>query len=124
MLCAGAKEPEAGFQLLKYLTLEDGARLYAQMTGFFPANKQLYDEWFDSVTKVPTIALTREELEQVVANSFQYGFPTPGKTLDRYPELNQAWTQTSAPIWNGEVSAAEGLQAVQERFEAMIATWT
>ncbi|GAB4563930.1 MAG: hypothetical protein Kow0047_13230 [Anaerolineae bacterium] len=124
MLSAGAKEPEAGFLLLKYLTTENGARLYSQMTGFFPANKKFYDEWFDNVMKVPSIALTRDELVQVMANSFAYGYATPGKTLDRYPELNQAWSQTSAPIWNGEVSAAEGLAAVQERFKTMIATWT
>ena len=39
MLSAGAKIPEAGFDFLKYLALENGSKIYAEMTGFFPANK-------------------------------------------------------------------------------------
>ncbi|MCD6291277.1 MAG: extracellular solute-binding protein [Anaerolineae bacterium] len=124
MLCAKAKHPKEGFQLLEYLTLGNGAKLYAEMTGFFPANKTFYDIWFDSVSKVPSLALTRDELVQVVSNSFKYGFATPGKTLDRYPELNSAFSQTTAPIWNGEVSVPEGMDVVQKKFESLIATWT
>ena len=122
MLSAKAKEPKAGFTFLKYLALENGAKLYAQLTGFFPANKQNYDLFFDSVIGIPNIAMTRDELKQVILGSFQYGYPTPGKTLESYPEWNQAFTQTTAPIFNNEAAVGDGLKAVQKKFESIIAT--
>ncbi len=122
MLSAGARHPEEGFRFLKYLALEEGARLYAEITGFFPANKNNYDIFYDSVLEIPNIAATREELQQVFDGSFQVGYVTPGKTLDGYPELNQAYTQTTAPILNNETSVPEGMKAVQEKFESIIAT--
>jgi multiple sugar transport system substrate-binding protein len=122
MLSAGARYPEAGFDFLKYLALENGAKLYAEMTGFFPANKQNYNIFFDSMLSIPNIALSREGLEQVFTTSFALGYPTPGKTLDGYPELNTAFNQTTAPIWNNETPVEEGLVALQTQFETIIAT--
>jgi multiple sugar transport system substrate-binding protein len=122
MLSKGAKEQEAGFELLTYLTVGKGAEHYARITGFIPANKELYPIFFDSIEAVPNLALSREELEKAVKDAFAYGYATPGKTLDRYPEWNSAYNQTTGPIWNDEVSVEEGLQAVQERFDQIIAT--
>lgn len=122
MLGAGAKEPEAGFQLLKYLALENGAKLYAEITGFFPANKENYGIFFDATMNIPNIVLTRDELEQVILGAFSHGYVTPGKTLDSYPEWNQAFNQTIGPIWNDEVSVEEGLQQVQQQFETIMAS--
>ena len=122
MLSKGCKNPEAGFQLLTYLTIDKGAEDYARITGFCPANKTYYPIFFDSLTQIPNLAMTREQLEQVVKQSFEYGFVTPGKTLDRYPELNKTYTQTTAPIWNNETSVEEGMQGVQQAFENLIKT--
>lgn len=122
MLSAGSAEPEAGFTFLKYLALEEGAQLYAEISGFFPANNQNYDVFFDSIMNIPNGALSRDELQQVLLGSFEYGYPTPGKTLDSYPEWNNAFNQTTAPIFNNEIGVAEGLQAVQTQFESIIAT--
>jgi len=122
MLSAQARELEAGFTLLKYLSLENGARLYAEISGFFPANKDNYDVWYDSTMEIPNLVLSREELQEVTLGSFEHGYPTPGKTLDQYPQLNQAFNQTSAPIWNNEATPAEGMAAVQEKFESIIET--
>ena len=120
MLSADAPHPEEGYQLLKYLGLENGAKLYAEISGFFPANTENADIWFDATMSIPNIALTREELVQVVQDGFPQGYVTPGKTLDSYPEWNQAYNQTTAPIWNDEISPEEGLQAVQAQFETII----
>lgn len=122
MLSSQAQNPEAGFTFLKFLGLEEGARLYAEIAGFFPAHKENYDIWFDSNLGIPNIAMNREQLEEVMIGSFAQGFPTPGKTLDRFPELNQAFNQTTAPIWNNEVGVEEGMAAVQEKFESVIAS--
>lgn len=122
MLSAGAQEPEAGFQLLKYLALENGAKLYAEITGFFPAHKDNYNVFFDSTMQIPNLVLSREELEQVILGAFSHGYVTPGKTLDSYPEWNSAFNQTTGPIWNDEVAVEEGLQNVQQQFETIIAS--
>jgi multiple sugar transport system substrate-binding protein len=122
MLSKGAKEPDAGFDLLTYLTVGKGAEHYARITGFIPANKTLYPIFFDSMEEIPNLAMTREDLEKVVKDAFSFGCATPGKTLDRYPEWNSAYNQTSGPIWNDEVSVEEGMKAIQERFEQIIAT--
>lgn len=122
MLSAGARNPEAGFDFLKYLTMENGARLYAEITGFFPANKENYDIFFDSMLSIPNNAMSREGFEEVFLSSFKHGYVTPGKTLDSYPEWNTAFNQTTAPIWNNEVSVADGLATLQTQMEAVIAS--
>ncbi|MEM7533116.1 MAG: substrate-binding domain-containing protein [Chloroflexota bacterium] len=122
MLSAGTPHPEEGFELLKYLGLGNGAKLYAEISGFFPANKDNYSVWFDSTMSIPNIVHTREELETVVLDAFTYGYVTPGKTLDSYPEWNRAFNQTIGPVWNDEATPEEGLQAVQAQFESIIAS--
>ncbi|MEM7030491.1 MAG: extracellular solute-binding protein [Chloroflexota bacterium] len=124
MLSAQAPEQEAGWSLLQYLALENGAKLYAEMSGFFPANKQNYNIWYDSTMSIPNLVLSREELETVTLGSFVHGYPTPGKTLDQYPQLNRAFNQTMGPVWNDEATPAEGLASVQETFLSIIETGT
>jgi multiple sugar transport system substrate-binding protein len=122
MLSEGAAHPEEGFTFLKYLTLENGAKLYAEIAGFFPANKNNYDIFFNSMLGIPNIALDRAQLEQAILSSFEFGYPTPGKTVESYPEWNTAFNQTTAPMFNNEADVPSGLQALQEKFESIIAT--
>ncbi len=120
MLGKGASEQEAGFTFLKYLAVDRGAELYARITGFFPANRNNYPIYFDSLMDIPNFALSREDGETVLLDAFKHGYVTPGKTLDSYPEWNRTFNQTIAPIWNAEVSVAEGLQNVQSQFASVI----
>ncbi len=122
MLSAGAKFPEAGFDFLKYLAMENGSKLYAEMTGFFPANKENYGIFFDAIQAIPSFAMTREGIEEVFSTSFALGYPTPGKTLDGFPEWNTAFNQTTAPMLNNETTVAEGLVTLQTQMETIIAT--
>lgn len=122
MLGKGAAEQEAGFTFLKYLAVDRGAELYAQITGFFPANKNNYSIYFDSLMDIPNMALSREDAETALLDAFKYGYVTPGKTLDSYPEWNSTFNQTMGPIWNAETSVADGLQQVQAQFESVIAS--
>ncbi len=122
MLSKGCKHPEEGFKFLTYLTIGKGAEHYARITGFIPANKTYLHIFFDSVMESGNVSQTRETIEQVVRGAYEYGYVTPGKTLDRYPEWNKAYNQTTAPIWNDEVTVEEGMQAVQEKFENLIKT--
>ena len=120
MLTANCKHPAEGWKFLRYVSLEEGARMYAETTGFFPAKKDLYDIFYDSVMKAPNFSMSRDELVKVMTGGFQGGYPTPGKTLDRFPELNTAWTQTTAPMKNGEATVPDGMAAVQEKFQSLI----
>ncbi len=69
---------------------------------------------------IPNIAHSREDVETVLLDAFNYGYVTSGKTLDSYPEWNRTFNQTIAPIWNAEVSVEEGLQNVQPQFASVI----
>ena len=120
MLGKGAKEQDAGFRFLQYLAVEKGAELYAKITGFFPAHKENYPIYFDSLMNIPNFALSREDAETALLDAFNYGYVTPGKTLDSYPEWNRTFNQTMGPIWNAEVSVADGLAQVQAQFESVI----
>jgi multiple sugar transport system substrate-binding protein len=120
MLGAKAKNPDAGFKFLRYVALENGAKLYAESTGFFPAKKDLYNIFFDSIMKAENFANSRDELVKVMTGGFATGLASPGKTLDRFPELNTAWTQTTAPMRNGEATVPDGMKAVQAKFKSLI----
>lgn len=122
MLSAGSAHPEEGYTFLKYLGLENGAKLYAEIAGFFPANKENYDIYFDSALNIPNLAVDRAGLEQAILGPFDTGFPSPGKTLESFPEWNTVFNQTTAPIFNNETSVADGLSALQANFEATIAS--
>ena len=122
MLSQGAAHPEEGFKFLTYLTVGKGAEHYARITGFISANKTLYDVFFDAIAEVPNLAMSKEQLRKTTLAAFDYGYVTPGKTLDRYPEWNQAYNQTTGPMWNDEVSVEEGMATVQEKMENLIAT--
>lgn len=120
MLCAKSKNPDAGWKFLKYVGLEEGAKLYAEVTGFMPAKKDLFDLFYDSVMKAKGFSMTREDMIKVFTGGFKDAFPTPGKTIDRFPEFNTAWNQTTAPIKNAEVKVEEGMKAVQAKFKSLV----
>lgn len=120
MLCSKSKNPDAGWKFLKYVGLEDGAKLYAEVTGFMPAKKDLFDVFYDSIMKAKNFSMTKEDLVKVLTGGFKESFPAPGKTIDRYPELNTAWNQTTTPIKNNEISVAEGMKAVQAKFKSLL----
>lgn len=120
MLSANCKYPNEGWKFLKYVGLEAGAKMYAETTGFFPAKKELYNIFYDSIMKAANFSMSREDLVKVLTGGFAGGFPAPGKTLDRFPELNTAWNQTTAPMKNGEATVPDGMKAVQAKFKSLI----
>lgn len=120
MLSANSKNPDAGFKFLKYIGIDNGATLYAKIAGFFPANKKNYDVWYDATMAIPGFSMTRDELKKVVEGGFTHGFPTPGKTLERFPELNTIFNQTTSPIFTGEAKVADALKNTQDQFATLI----
>lgn len=119
MLGAKCKQPQEGFAFLKYLAFGNGARLYAAFSGCLPANRNLYPVWFDAMMKT-NCGMTRADLEKAVVPALDYGFETPGKTLDRFPDLSKVYGQAVAPIWTGERSVQDALDACQKGFEVLI----
>ncbi|HLH74301.1 MAG TPA: extracellular solute-binding protein, partial [Chloroflexota bacterium] len=116
----GAKHPAEGYQFLKFLLLGNPTVDYVQTVGEWPARLDLYDQAIKAIAGLPGMTQTEEEIRQVVTGAFDHGFETPGKTIDRYVEFNNAWVQTSAPIWTGQASAADGLKQVQAKMQTLV----
>jgi multiple sugar transport system substrate-binding protein len=115
-----AKQPEAGFEFLKYLTMGPPATGYSEGTGFFPALLSLYDKAVASYAAIPGASQSKEEIKAVLTGAFSHGYVTPGKTLANYNEFNTAWGQGTSPIWNGQATAAAQLPKVQQKFQNII----
>lgn len=120
MLSANSKNPDTGFKFLKYIAIDNGATLYAKIAGFFPANKKNYDVWYDATMAIPGFAMTRDELKTLTEGGFTHGFVTPGKTLNRFPELNTIFNQTTQPIFTGEAKVEDALKNTQAQFKTII----
>lgn len=69
---------------------------------------------------IPNNAHSREDVETVMLDAFEYGYVTPAKTLDSFPDWNGTFNQTIAPIWNAEISVEDGLKNVQAQFANVI----
>ncbi len=120
MLSSKSKNPDAGWKFLKFVGLEDGAKMYADTTGFMPAKKDLFNNFFDSIMKAEGFGMKREDLVKVLTDGFKVSFPAPGKTIDRFPEFNTAYNQTTGPIKNNEKPVEVGMKEVQAKFKSLI----
>jgi ABC-type glycerol-3-phosphate transport system substrate-binding protein len=115
----GSKAAEAAYRFVAFLATGERARGYTQGAGTFPANRALYDGWYDETLKIPGFALSRTELRSVMEGAMPGGFPSPGKTLHRQRDFDRAFDQAFAPVRNGEQPAATGLRQVQTQIEAV-----
>jgi ABC-type glycerol-3-phosphate transport system substrate-binding protein len=114
----GTKGAEAAYQFVLFLATGDRARGYTEGAGTFPANRSLYDGWYDETLKTPGIALTKAQLKSVMEGAMSSGYASPGKTLHRQRDVQAAFAQAFAPIRNGEVPPSTGLRDVQTQVEA------
>jgi multiple sugar transport system substrate-binding protein len=115
----GTKAADAAFVFVAYLATGDRASGYTEGAGTFPANRQLYESWYDTQLKIPNLAMTKAELKDVMEGSMAAGFASPGKTLHRQRDLVGAFGQAFTPIRNGDQPAATGLRDVQTQIEAV-----
>jgi len=122
-LGAQCAHPDEGFDLCRYIGLEEGCEAHAIHSGFFPSNAEYQSYWFDAVENT-NLAMTREQLEEVCIKSLdlRYAFCMPGKNIDRFPEWNKVFGQTTGPIWSAEATVEEGLQACQDAMADKIAS--
>ena len=116
----GAKQIDEGWQFLKFLTMDTPAEDYSQSTAFWPTRVDLWDKSAAAYAKIPGATQSADEIKKVITGAFAQGFVTPGKTLDRYVELNNAWTQTSATIWTGQTPVPDGLKQVQAKISSIV----
>jgi multiple sugar transport system substrate-binding protein len=114
----GSKGPEAAYQLVLFLATGDRARGYTEGAGFFPANRALYESWYDEQLKLPGIALTKAQLKAVMEGAMTSGYASPGKTLHRQRDVQMAFAQAFGPIRNGQQAPSTGLRDVQTQVEA------
>ncbi len=118
-LGAKCKQPAAAWKFIRYMGVEEGAAIHTKLSGNFPANPKVEKYWFDSVAEGP-IDMKREDLEKSCHDALKYAFPMPGKTIDKFPEWNTVWSQTTAPMFAGEKSVKDALAECQKGFEQKI----
>jgi multiple sugar transport system substrate-binding protein len=106
----GSKNPEAAFQLVKYLTTGPGQRSIAINLAAPPADQTLLPEWFKNFPNVKP-----EDMETVYKGAIAHARETPSSLLYGYGPVEDTYNQVLAPVWNGDKSAAEVLPEAEKQ---------
>jgi multiple sugar transport system substrate-binding protein len=105
----GSKHPQEAFTLVQYLTTGPGQRSIALELAAPPADQTLLPEWYKKFPSVPA-----NELEQVYKGALENARETPASLLYGYIQVEDVYNQKTAPVWNGEKSAAEVMPEVDK----------
>ncbi|MCE7982828.1 MAG: extracellular solute-binding protein [Caldilinea sp. CFX5] len=112
-----SKEPASAFELVKYLTTGPGQKSIALDLAAPPADQTLLSEWYKNFTTVDAA-----DLEQVYKGAIERAQETPASLLFGYIQVEDVYNQVTAPLWNGEKSAAEVLPEVDKAAEEALQT--
>jgi multiple sugar transport system substrate-binding protein len=101
-ITTATKHPQEAFELVKFLITGPGQNSIALDLAAPPADQTLLPEWYKNFATVdPT------ELEQVYKGAIEHAQETPASLLYGYIQVEDVYNQVTAPIWNGEKTAAE-----------------
>jgi ABC-type glycerol-3-phosphate transport system substrate-binding protein len=118
-LVKGSKAPDAAFAFVAFLATGDRAAGYTEGGGYFPANRSLYDAYYEGILKTTGFGMTKAQLQEVMQGGVENGYPSPGKTLHRQRDYDSAYGKAIAPIRDGGQPASIGLRDVQQQIEAV-----
>ncbi len=116
-----SKNPDAAWELIKYLASQDGQKDYAKSTGRPPTRVDAFDPWLDQIMALPGASFKSKEALREVATGF----------LADYENSEDHWivsVGTLAPLLNevttklltGEGSAQTILTAAKPRADAIL----
>jgi multiple sugar transport system substrate-binding protein len=105
----GSKVPQQAFKLVQYLITGPGQRSIALELAAPPADQTLLPEWYKKFPNVPA-----NELEQVYKGALENAKETPASLLYGYIQVEDVYNQKTAPVWNGEKSAADIMPEVDK----------
>jgi ABC-type glycerol-3-phosphate transport system substrate-binding protein len=119
----GSKNPDAGFQLILFTSRGVGAD---DLITFAEDNPPLSDpsyaqKWSSGILKIPGFSMTQQAFVSVFEGGVQAGRTDPAAVVADYSEFGNAFTQIMAPVWLGNQTPLDGLQAVQQKWEGIIA---
>jgi multiple sugar transport system substrate-binding protein len=104
-----SQQPQAAFALVKYLTTGPGQKSIALDLAAPPADQTLLAEWYKNFATIDAAAL-----ETVYKGAIERAQETPASLIYGYIQVEDVYNQMTAPIWNGEKSAAEVMPAVDQ----------
>jgi ABC-type glycerol-3-phosphate transport system substrate-binding protein len=110
----GSKAPDAAFAFVAFLATGARAAGYTEGGGLFPANRSLYDAYYEGILKTAGFGMTKAQLQEVMQGGAENGYPSPGKTLHRQRDFDSAYGKAIGPICNGDQPASTGLRDVQQ----------
>ncbi|MBI3972091.1 MAG: extracellular solute-binding protein [Chloroflexi bacterium] len=113
-LAVGAKNPDNGWRLLHFFTEAESARIFIDNGYVIPARKQFAKDYIEHNRGKPP-----ENIELVI-ESFNYQ-TSPNQTLDTQAARRIYRGNNINEIWDGKVTAKEGLQRVRAQVEEAIA---
>ena len=113
-MATGAKNPENGWRLLHFFTEEESARVFIDNGYVIPAKKKFAKDYIEAHKGKPPANI------ELIVESFNYQ-TQPNQTLDTQAARRIYRGKNLDEIWDGKVTAKEGLTRVRSAVEAAIA---
>jgi multiple sugar transport system substrate-binding protein len=113
-LAVGAKNPDNGWRLLHFFTDQEVARIFIDTGYVIPAKKAFAKDYIDASRGKPPANMA------LIVESFNYQ-TQPNQTLDTQGARRIYRGDNLNEIWDGKVTARDGLTRVRAAVEAAIA---
>lgn len=119
MVSAQTAHPKSATEFVVFLATLPGADSPAAF-GFLGPTKTSFDEWSKVAHGLPGYDMPPGALTSVVWDEMQTPLIyNPADAFDNIAQMNTAWTQLMAPVYNNKVPVATGLQQVQAKYAAI-----
>lgn len=108
-IAANTEHPDEAWEFVKYLAGEEANKIWAESGVVIPAREDVLDIWKNSH---PNLNL------QAFIDSLEYsvGYPT-SKETSKWNDLEREYIKR---IWNGDISAEEGLKELAEQMNQLL----
>lgn len=104
------KNPEAAFQLVKFLTTGPGQKSIAVNLAAAPADQTLLPDWYKNFPNIKPA-----DMEKVYTGAIANARETPSSLLYGYGPVEDAYNQVLAPVWAGEKRAEDVLPEAEKQ---------
>ncbi len=104
------KNPEAAFQLIKFLTTGAGQKSIAINLAAAPADQTLLPDWYKNFPNIKAA-----DMEKVYTGAIASARETPSSLLYGYGPVEDTYNQVLAPVWAGEKRAEDVLPEAEKQ---------
>ncbi len=117
-IAKGSKNPDATWELIKYLVSEDNARDMAQTTGFLVPLKGYAAEWL-KLLNGPT-GMSADDLRKVTEGGLKIGVENVNHLFVDWPQLNTAINEMLNPVFDGKTTADAAIREAKPKVDAQV----